>query len=330
MNHLDLESLAERTLSVIRCAASPQSVLSLSKKTGAEEAHIRTALEILHDWGYKIRRTPHGKVAFVSAPDLLSSTEISYHLTSRTMGAVVKSFRTTKSTNDIASQLADDGAPEGTIVTADEQTKGRGRLGRTWHSPAGMGIYASIVLRPAFKPEEAPAVSLMTALALVDSITELGVHDVKIKWPNDILIGGKKVAGILTELSADRGRINHLVVGVGINVNHRSDDFPDDIRAFATSLRRVLKHKVSRVGLLARFLALLEKEYMLYSKDRLRKSHKRLVAYSSLIGQSVAVQAGRTVISGIARDIDATGALVLQTANGAVTVNAGEVTVVKR
>jgi len=330
MNHLELETLAEQTLSVVRFARSPMTLASLAKKTGADEVHIRTALEILHDWGYKIRRTPHGEVAFISAPDILSSTEIGHHLTSRIMGAHVKSYRTTKSTNDIASQLADDGASEGTIVTAEEQTKGRGRLGRTWHSPPGSGIYVSIVLRPSFKPEEAPGISLMTALALADAITALGVHDVRIKWPNDILIGGKKVAGILTELSADRGRINHLVVGVGINVNQKVEDFPDEIRGTATSLRRVLKHKVCRVELLGKFLAFFEKEYALYCKDRLKKSHKRLVAYSSLIGQPVSVQSGRTVISGVARDIDATGALVLQTENGVVTVNAGEVTVVKK
>ena len=330
MNHLEHETLAERTLFVIRFASSSQTIGALSKKTGADEAQIRTALEFLHDWGYKIRRTPHGEVAFISAPDLLSSTEISHHIRARRMGAVVKSYRTVKSTNDLASQFADDGATEGTIITAEEQTRGRGRLGRSWHSPAGMGIYVSIVLRPSFKPEEAPGVSLMTALALADAIAELGVHDVKIKWPNDILISGKKVAGILTELSADRGKINHLIVGVGINVNHKSEDFPDDIRSIATSLRRVLKHKVSRVELLARFLALFEKEYTLYSKDRLKKSHKRLVAYSSVIGQPVTVQSGKNVIAGIARDIDASGALVLQTADGAVTINAGEVTVVKR
>ena len=330
MNHLELENLAERTLSVVRFASSSQTLISLSKKTGADEAQIRTALEILHDWGYKIRRTPHGEVAFVSAPDLLSSTEIGHHMQSRRMGAVIKSYRTVKSTNDLASQFADDGASEGTIVTAEEQTKGRGRLGRSWHSPAGMGIYISIILRPSFKPEDAPGVSLMTALALADAIAELGVHDVKIKWPNDILIGGKKGAGILTELSADRGRINHLIVGVGINVIHKSEDFPDDIRSIATSLWRVLKHKVSRVELLASFLAHFEKEYVLYSKDRLKKSHKRLVAHSSLIGQPVTVQSGKNMIVGIARDITATGALVLQTADGAVTINAGEVTVVKK
>jgi BirA family transcriptional regulator, biotin operon repressor / biotin---[acetyl-CoA-carboxylase] ligase len=330
MNHLELERLAEHTLLVVRVASSPVTLSSLSKMTGADEAHIRTALEILHDWGYKIKRTPHGEAAFVSAPDILSTTEISYHLKSRTIVAAIHSYRTTKSTNDIALQLADDGADEGTIVTAEEQTKGRGRLGRVWHSPAGMGIYVSIILRPTFKPEEAPGISLVTALALAGAISELGVHDVKIKWPNDILINGKKTAGILTELSAERGSINHLIVGAGINVNHKGEDFPDDIRSISTSLRRVLKHKVSRVALLVRFLALFQKEYSLYSKHRLKKSHARLVAYSSLIGQPVTVQSGRTTISGIARDIDATGALVLQTADGVVTVNAGEVTVVKR
>jgi BirA family biotin operon repressor/biotin-[acetyl-CoA-carboxylase] ligase len=170
----------------------------------------------------------------------------------------------------------------------------------------------------------------MTAVALADTISKWLPDEVRIKWPNDVLIGGKKTAGILTELSADRNKIHHVIIGVGINVNHGIGSFPRELRQIATSVRRALKRKVNRIELLQLFLKNLEKEYELYKKHRLKKAHTRLRSYSSLISHEITLRSGKHETTGIAKDIDAEGRLVLETSEGVRPVIAGEVTVVKK
>ena len=152
----------------------------------------------------------------------------------------------------------------------------------------------------------------------------------RIKWPNDILIGNKKVAGILTELSADRGKIDYVIIGVGINVNHKADDFPSELRPIATSIRTANRRKASRVGLLSQFLRNIEKEYGRYKKNQLASSRKRIRDYSSLIGRNVMLRFGNKTVEGKAVDIDATGALIIEKDGERRPVTSGEVTVVKR
>jgi len=152
---------------------------------------------------------------------------------------------------------------------------------------------------------------------------------VKIKWPNDLLIGGKKTAGILTELSAERDKINHVVVGIGINVNHGVGSFPEEIRATATSIRRAIRKKVNRVELLQRFLVYFEKEYETYSRHGLRKSLPKVRRYSSLIRCHVKIKSGKNITEGMAVDIGPDGSLILECDGARKTISAGEVTVVK-
>ena len=168
------------------------------------------------------------------------------------IGHQVHAYQSVKSTNDIAVRLAESGAPDGTIVTAEQQTGGRGRFGRVWHSPSGCGVYLSVILRPTLHPEQAPGMSIMTALALAETLSEYLPGKIQIKWPNDVLISGKKTAGILTKLSADHKRISYVVIGVGININHRSENFPDELKPIATSVRIGLRRKCDRVALLPR------------------------------------------------------------------------------
>ena len=322
------ETLADQLLGLIRSEpGSKHRWAALSQKLKCDQSDLIKAAQLLGDWGYKLRVGKHDQsITFVAAPDLLTSTEISYNLKTNFIGRNLISYRKVKSTNDIAAQMARDKAPEGTVITSEEQTAGRGRLGRNWHSPVGVGIYLSIILRPRFKPEQAPGISLMTGLALSETVNDYLPGKTQIKWPNDILVCGKKAAGILTELSADKGRIDYLIVGVGINVNQTGGMFPDEIRNTATSIRRTLRRRVNRVELLKKFLLKFEREYHLYQKYRLKKSRHRLLKYSSLLGQQVTLNSGRELISGRAVDIDSSGALVLETATGQIAVNAGEVT----
>lgn len=325
-----LERLADELLLIIR--QKPRTpfthkLLARRLKTGRDE--IDAAMKLLAGWDYRLTLSNRRGISFITAPDYLTSTEIGYRLKTARIGKSIHAFKSVKSTNDLAALMAEGGAPEGTVVTAEEQTRGRGRLGRNWHSPAGTGIYVSIILRPKFKPERAPGLSIVTALALADVLNSYCPEDVQIKWPNDLLIRGRKVAGILTELSAERDRISHVIVGVGINVNQGVGNFPDELRQSASSLRRVLKRKINRVELLQRFLLRLEKEYAAYRSHGLKKAHARVKKLSSLLGNKVTVKTGTKRLTGRAVDIDKDGRLVLETDDGRIAITAGEVTVVK-
>jgi BirA family biotin operon repressor/biotin-[acetyl-CoA-carboxylase] ligase len=330
MNHLEQEQLADALLVKLRRKPKhffPESQLTKELKTTS--ADFQAALKLLKTWGYEITKNAKEAYAFHTPPDTVTATEIAYGLKTKLIGKTAHSYHTVKSTNDIATQLAEQGVKEGTIVTAETQTKGRGRLGRSWHSPAGMGIYLSIILRPKFLPEDAPGVSLMTALALADTFSKYCRNEVGIKWPNDLLLNGKKTAGILTELSAERGKINHLIVGVGMNINHTTHDFPPELRMTATSLRRFVKRKIDRLELLRLFLLNFEKEYARYTKDRLKPSQKRLLKYSTLIGKRIKLDSGKVRIEGECIDIDQNGNLILEENKKRTIVSSGEVTVVK-
>lgn len=330
MSDSTLEHLAEKLLAVIRKKPGERYQLEkLASTLSCEIEHLREAAKLLHDWRYRLKR--HRKtVTFVGAPDLLTDIEINFGLKSKTIGRTLFCYHTVQSTNDIAAHKAEHGAPHGTVVVADQQTKGRGRLGRVWHSPPETGIYVSILLRPTFSPEQAPALSIMTSVALADTFSRYAPGEVQIKWPNDVWIGGKKAAGILTELSADKRTISHVVVGVGINVNQGVRQFPEELRTTATSLRRAVKHKVRRVDVLQEFLLRFEKEYESYVKDGLRPAHAKIRRYSSLIGRQIGIRTGNTVVEGTAIDIDNEGRLIMDQNGTAVAITAGEVSVVKR
>ncbi|MCM2271242.1 MAG: biotin--[acetyl-CoA-carboxylase] ligase [candidate division Zixibacteria bacterium] len=323
-----LQDIADHLLAYIRDRKTvARERLQRRFKLDADE--LAAALREIGNWGYRLKLSAKD-VTFVDAPDLLTATEVGYQLKTRLIGRHIHSYRLVKSTNDLVSQMAESGAPEGSIVTAEQQSQGRGRLGRTWFSPESTGIYVSILLRPHIKPEQAPGLSIMTSLALADTLDPVAPGEVQIKWPNDILIGGKKVCGVLTELSAERHRILHVVVGVGINVNQRAADFPADIKRTATSLRVVTKKKLNRAELLKSFLRNFEREYLDYQKYGLKKSQRRLRKYSSMLGKSVRILSGENVIEGVAVDIDTSGALILYHGGKRIPISAGEVSILKQ
>lgn len=322
--------LFDRILTRVR--RKPGHQYSLKSLARAESVGVDEAVAAIHqlrDCGYIIRLTKD-KARFKSAPDVLSDTEIRFHLKARTLGRAVHGFRQLQSTNDLASDLAAHGADEGTIVTADQQTRGRGRYGRDWYSPPETGVYVSIILRPDIPPEKAPGLSLVAALALADAIKPIVGDRVRIKWPNDVLISGRKTAGILTELTSHQGKVDYVIVGVGINVNQEAADFPDNLRDRATSIRRVTRRRQSRVALVCRFLECFEKEYLRFVRHGLKPSRKALLKYSTLIGKQVRLSDGHRTIEAEAVDIDLEGRLVINDGRRQSTVCAGEVTVLGR
>ncbi len=329
MNRSSSHQLAENLLRFLRentdCYYTPE---SLAAKFSVSINDISTAITVAESWGYRFSYSGL-KIRIQECPDLLTDTELQYGLSTKYIGQVIHAYRKVKSTNDIARELAEGGAGEGTIVTAEEQTQGRGRLGRQWHSPSGKGVYLSMILRPVFPPEQAPGISLLTALALADTISSCCPGLVQIKWPNDVLVNGKKTAGILTELSADKTTINYLIVGVGVNINHTTGDFPPEIQQIATSVAIAAGYPIRRVPLVQGFLAAFERMYEQYCRSGLQGFLSQLRSYSSLLGKEVTLNKGNKTLTGIARDIDPSGALVVACDNRLITVTSGEVTVVK-
>ena len=327
MAELDNERIAEQLLNEIRLnqtIAIKQILTTLSLSL----PQLLNHLTMITSWGYQIQNK-NSELTFVSAPDALIDSEISFGLQTKLIGSKVVAFQSVASTNETATTLAEQEAIEGTIVVSEKQTKGKGRFSRHWHSPAKKGIYCSIILRPSFSPEHAPGLSLMTAVALADTFSEY-TNKVKIKWPNDILLNGKKTAGILTELSAEKNKINHIIVGVGINLNHSLTDFSDEIKKTATSLSIESNRTVNRVEFLQKFLFRFENMYQQYKIDRLASIHTKLKNYSSLLETEIQLANGNEVISGKVVDISVDGALLLDCDGEIKTINAGEVTVLKK
>jgi BirA family transcriptional regulator, biotin operon repressor / biotin---[acetyl-CoA-carboxylase] ligase len=225
------------------------------------------------------------------AQDLLLPDSILPHLKSRRLGTTVHHFLETGSTNDAARQLAEHNAPEGTLVLAEEQTQGRGRLGRSWLSERGAGIYASILLRPVLKPRDAAVLTLVAAVAASEAIEQACCLRADIKWPNDLLLGGRKCCGILSEMQAEGDKIRYVIVGIGINVNH--SDFPEELGRRATSLRIEGRQTYSRVAVLCEFLRRFELLYDDLQRGNRSAVLQRWVDRSSFgFGKQVSVDLG--------------------------------------
>lgn len=235
----------------------------------------------------------------------------------------VERFTIVSSTQDVAKKRATEGAPEGTVIVAESQDHGRGRLGRRWISPPG-GLWLSVVLRPSINPPRLARVTVLAAVTLALSIREVTGTDAGIKWPNDILINGKKVAGILTEAAISHNRVEHVILGIGINVNIDTSVFPHDLLMPATALRDECGGEVDIEALLMAILKNLKREY-----DLLGRSYENLVdvwrKFSVTLGHKVKVSQTGRFIEGKAVDLDEDGALLIKDENGkVVAVYAGD------
>lgn len=242
------------------------------------------------------------------------------------MGQNLIRYQVTDSTNVDAAKAAADGASEGTLIIAESQRAGRGRKGRSWTSPEGCNLYFSLLLRPEYKPDQACMVTLVMALAVAEAIAGLGI-DAKIKWPNDVVVSGKKVCGILTEMSLSGDRIAHVIIGTGINVNQT--EFPEEIRQTADSLKNRAGNDVDREKLLSRVMEEFEKYYDVFVENGdlsglMKKYESRLVNRNT----AVRVLDPGGEFEGTARGINWYGELIVERENGIVeNIYAGEVSV---
>lgn len=270
----------------------------------------------LEEEGYVFETIRKKGYILKSQPNLIDVLKIKAALETETFGEQIIFKETLPSTQPEAHQLAQQGAPAGTIVICEEQTSGRGRMQREWKSQKGKGIWMSVILRPNVPPYEAPQFTLVAAVAIAKAIEEVADIRPEIKWPNDLLIDGLKITGILTELQADPDRVNALIMGIGINVNHETDDFPEDIRDIATSLKLQTGNEIDRAKLIARILLHLENYSNMYVESGFQPIKKEWENYSCTIGQRIKVSTINEVFYGKAVAITNDGVLKVQLPDG--------------
>lgn len=299
----------------------------LCSRFGVSRTAVWKVINQLKKEGYRIEAVQNKGYHMVSSPDLLSKYELESRLNTEWLGREIVYKEVTSSTNADVRRMAEDGAKNGLLVVADGQTLGKGRRGREWESPKGKNLYFSMLLKPNFSPDKASMVTLVAAYSVAAVIRENTGLDAKIKWPNDIVVGKKKVCGILTEMSMERDYIHHIVVGIGINVNE--EEFPSELEGMATSLKNEKGSIVSRANLLSDILLQFETDYATFLEAESLKPfvdeyNKMLVNKGSL----VKVLDPKGEFSGIAGGIGEDGMLIVFKENGQIEkVYAGEVSV---
>ena len=300
----------------------------ISRQLAVSRTAIWKHMQTLKQAGYEIESHPRLGYRLKTRPDLLLPYEIRDILRTKIVGQKeIYYFADVESTNTEAKKQANLGCPEGSISLSEAQTKGRGRLSRSWFSPSGKGIWLSVVFRPPFNPHDAPKCTLMAAVAVTKAIQSMTGIECGIKWPNDILYQGKKIVGILTEMNAEIDAINYIVIGMGINVNIKQQDFPDELTESATSLSVVAGHTISRLSLLNAVLVELEQAYeevVQYGFSKMLDEWRKL---SITLGKKVNVIGSGKEFSGTAVDIDHDGGLLVQTEAGIERVLAGDVSI---
>jgi BirA family transcriptional regulator, biotin operon repressor / biotin---[acetyl-CoA-carboxylase] ligase len=246
--------------------------------------------------------------------------------TSGRIGWDIHYFREVDSTQRVGAELAHNGAGEGTVVIAELQSAGRGRLGRTWHSPPGLNLYVTVILRPRMPPAEVPRLSLVAGIAAAETLETVAPGLVTLKWPNDIWLSGRKAGGIIAEAVSDASSgIVCVLLGIGLNLNLACEDMPAELRDKATSVLIATGQKVDRIQLAAKLFSLLDFRYRETEHKGFAAVRPLYERYFALDGRRVTVIEGHTRTSGVARGIDADGALVLETERGPIRILTGDV-----
>ena len=298
----------EKILSLLKNSNTYISGEDISNKLGISRAAIWKHIQELRQLGYEIVAVPHLGYELAAIPDKLFPDEISIGLNTKIVGRQIHYYESVDSTMDIAMELALKGCPEGTIVCAETQHKGRGRFGRIWQSAKYKGIYFSLVLKPKLLPLECPKLTLLAAVSSCEAIRKLSGLDCLIKWPNDLIVSNKKVGGILTEMNAEADQIKFVIVGIGINVNTPSNMLPPK----AGSLKELAGKRFSRLDLLRTILQNIDRQYLIFQKGDSQSIIDKWRKYSSTIGHRVKVISQNETIEGQAMDIDSDGGLIVR------------------
>ena len=304
-----------KILSALRANPDGVSGTELAEKLRISRAAIWARIEELRKVGFAIEAGPHFGYRLVDEPDALLADDLLSRLgETKVVGRDIQVFEQTTSTNDVVEKLARDGVREGAVVFAESQTKGRGRLGRVWMSPTRKGLWFSVLLRPNVHPQETTQLTVISATALRRAIKTVTGLSAEIKWPNDILFGGKKAAGILTEMSAEMDRVRHVILGIGVDVNQ--DAFPAELRAVATSLKMATGKDISRAELAVEIMRELDFDYARIHAGKFAEVADEWEAACVTIGKNVTVHVGDRNFRGRAESLDDDGALLIRTEHG--------------
>ncbi|MBI5493351.1 MAG: biotin--[acetyl-CoA-carboxylase] ligase [Deltaproteobacteria bacterium] len=298
---------------------------SISSALGISRTAVWKHMNSLKGAGFPIEASPSKGYRLASPKDPFNGVGIAAMLTTDIIGKEVVFFPSIDSTNVKAFELGRNGAPEGTAVVADRQTKGKGRIGRKWESPPGVNLYASIILRPGIMPHEAHQLTFLMAVAAVEAISPYSPRPPKVKWPNDILIDSKKAAGILMEMDSEADRVHFVVAGIGVNLNIREKDFPDYIKGAATSLRERCGQEIDRAAFTRGLFSSMEKWYRIYLGKGFAPVLDEWKRHFGSEGKPVRIASFHRDVSGICMGVDNGGALLVKTSSGVERVISGDV-----
>ncbi|MCI6888267.1 MAG: biotin--[acetyl-CoA-carboxylase] ligase [Lachnospiraceae bacterium] len=319
--------MKDKILAYLKASQDHVSGQELCERLGVSRTAVWKVIRQLQEEGYQIEAVRNRGYRLVASGDVYNDSEIRSLLKTRQAGCSLVFLDEVDSTNNEVKRLAEHGAPEGTLVVAELQNAGKGRRGRSWVSPRGSGVWMSFLLRPEFEPYHASMLTLVAAMAVEEAIRVTCGLECGIKWPNDLVSDGRKVSGILTEMSTDVDSIQYVVVGIGINAN--TDAFPEEIRDTATSLRLCTGKPVNRAALVAAVMEAWEHYYQQFLETldfRILKD-----AYNQRLlnrGREVRVLAPKGAYTGISHGINDAGELMVETADGQVnSVMSGEVSV---
>ena len=298
----------------------------IAKEIGVSRSTVWRWVQRLREVGVRVKGKPNTGYFLERVPDILTPDMLRQRLKGGLFAKKIHHFFRTDSTNRVAMELGYANEPEGTVVLAEEQTAGRGRAGRSWHSERATGIYVTLLLRPKISPVQAPLLTMMAGLSAHAAIQAQTGLKADIKWPNDLMLDGKKLGGILTEMHAEPTLVRFVIVGIGINVNQ--EQFPNELRDIATSLRAETGKAQSRLDLLARLLGEFETDYNRFVRQGSRSVTERFAQVSSYAsGKKVRVTNGGESYTGVTAGLRPEGLLQVRQEDGStVTVLAGDVT----
>lgn len=283
----------------------------LAQKLRVSRAAVWKRIQSLREAGFDIEAQSHQGYRLRSCPDKLWPARIRWSLSAEIMGKEIVYLPIIDSTNLLAKKLAAEGAPEGTLILAEDQTRGRGRMGRSWVSPEGKSLLFSLILRPDLPPNEVFHFTILSAWATARTIASLLPLTPQIKWPNDILVNGRKAGGILIEFAAEQDRVSFVVIGIGLNVNFDPDDYAE-LTGTATSLAKELDQEVDRMALLVALLQELDAGYRLLKEQQFPAIWEEWRSLLMVLGRQVRIVSNEEVEEGLVEEVDENGALILR------------------
>ena len=298
----------------------------ISDELGVSRTAVWKHIRNLRQAGYQIEAIPSRGYQLQQSPDVLMPEAIQSGLACQLVGSRIISLDEADSTNLLACRLGDEEADDGLVVIADRQSSGKGRMGRRWESPGGVNLYASILLRPPVLPFEAPKLTFLSAVAVCRAIKNCTGLQPTVKWPNDILLNGAKVAGLLNEMSSETDQVHYVVLGIGVNLNMRAEQFPDDLRYPATSLAIATGKAVSRLAFTRSLLQELDGLYQTYLEQGSVPIFTAWTELCDLTGKRVQVDCNNLLIEGTMVGLGDDGALLVRTSAGKIeSIYAGDV-----